>query len=477
MNLKKITARARASVAGAAKRVAALVAGTTRFGRYRIHEYPPTPTAYRVQADDSVPFCLPDELRNNPDRGFRGEIYITLGSRKAYPGNDKSCIEHLKESMARYQKENIRLYQLYVYLHEYYNRPLAGEALQQLTDYLALLQKHGIRALMRFAYEYDPRIRKGPTTRRIVAHAEQLRLWFRENAPLVNRTVYAMQLGMVGLWGEGHSSVHRHNRRTVVEAMLAMVPDTMTVMMRTPSFLSAVPDHHESRSSIHDDFLVGIDHPWGMIPFHHPDYEALIRKCKFSLTDGEMPWGADRTVPHIDPILFLRQCVNYGLRTLSIEHNYREDGHVYHLERWKGVMLNAAQLEDNNFPYFPHALKDELISVFDYLELHLGYLLAATNLRQHEGCIEFDLVNYGMGAPLDFVMEARIDGRNSVLVFAATDLRQFSSIHLSFDCTTELAIRFRHVRDHTLHIRLANDVPCTDGYHILFSRKNCSLSL
>ncbi len=472
MKLLNGPARIWTSAVTAIKKTVAMVTEIPRFRRYHIHEYPFTPTAHEVQADDSVPFRLPDELRNNPDRGFRGEIYITLGSRKAYPAGEETCTEHLEAAMAKYRRENIQLYQLYVYLHEYYDRPLTEEALRQLTDFLLLLQKRGIRVLMRFAYEYDRQIRKGPTTGRIVAHTDQLRRWFRENASLVDKTVYAMQLGMVGLWGEGHSSVHLHDKRTITDAVLAMVPETMVVMMRYPSYLSAVSDRYESRSSIHDDYLVGIEHRWGMIPFHHPDYEALIRKCKFSLTDGEMPWGADKTVPHIDPILFLRQCVNYGLRTLSIEHNYREDGHTYHLEKWKQVMLSASQLEENNFPYLPCALTEERIPVYDYLELHLGYLLAATNLRQYDGRIEFDLVNYGMGAPLYFEMETRIDGKEAVMEFNPTDLRQFSAMHLTFNCTSELAIRFRHIRDHSLHIRLANDVPYKDGYHyFLFSKK------
>ena len=101
-----------------------------------------------------------------------------------------------------------------------------------------------------------------------------------------------------------------------------------------------------------------------------------------------------------------------------------------------------------------------------------GYLLAATNLRQYDGRIEFDLVNYGMGAPLYFEMETRIDGKEAVMEFNPTDLRQFSAMHLTFNCTSELAIRFRHIRDHSLHIRLANDVPYKDGYHyFLFSKK------
>lgn len=73
------------------------------------------------------------------------------------------------------------IYQLYVYLFDFYNREIPRYALDQLTAYLEQLKRYGLRVLMRFAYEYDDSIRKGPKTKQIVEHTKQLKKWFDEN--------------------------------------------------------------------------------------------------------------------------------------------------------------------------------------------------------------------------------------------------------------------------------------------------------
>ncbi len=56
--------------------------------RYKIKEYPETPTEYSVSNYGKIPIFFGEELLRNPDRGFRGELYITLGKYLAYPGNE-----------------------------------------------------------------------------------------------------------------------------------------------------------------------------------------------------------------------------------------------------------------------------------------------------------------------------------------------------------------------------------------------------
>lgn len=435
--------------------------------QYEIKAYPDTPTAFAASADGSVPLYFGEDLLKNPDRGFRGELYLTLGRVRAYPPTEENPYERLERETKLYGGDGALVYQLYVYLCDYYKRPLDETAFSQLQAYLEEIKKRGLRVLLRFAYEYDS-FKKGPTDKQIGKHTVQLAAWMREHKDLVDSTVYAMQFGTIGLWGEGHGSCHKHNIPAVLQMVFDMIPEDMTLMVRTPNLMQGVSEKNEAKVSFHDDFLVGIEHIWGMIPFDHPAYIPMLRKCKFSITDGEMPWGRDTTVPVIDPILLIKQCVGYGLRTLSAEHNYKEEGKLYHLEAWKNVFLTEGELLDNRFPYLPAALTNGRISVFDYLKYHVGYLLAASNLKTADGFAEFDVFNFGFSAPIDFKMEILSGEEALPQDFDMTELRQFSVKHFKVPYTGgSLAVRFTHIRDNTLHIKLANDVPYADGVNVL----------
>ena len=118
--------------------------------------------------------------------------------------------------------------QVYVYLTEYSNTDLPASALSELKAYFEEISRRGVKMLLRFAYEYTSEQKSGPRTRDIVRHCKQLKTFFEENAELIDNTVYAMQLGMIGLWGEGHGNVHYLNKRKVIAAVADMVPDDTT---------------------------------------------------------------------------------------------------------------------------------------------------------------------------------------------------------------------------------------------------------
>ena len=438
-------------------------------GSYNIPDYPLTKTEFLNAIDYNIPIDSNNLIAYNQDRGFRGETYITLGSGVAYPSSTIDAYKSLDEALERYAEEGVKIMQLYVYLIEYYNRPLDEDALSQLTDFFEYLREKEVRVLLRFAYEYTFSMKIGPTTKQIVAHCDTLSKWFSNNRELADDVIYAMQFGMIGLWGEGHGGVRRHNVAKIARALCDMTQESYTIMVRTPKILSKVPSDIKHMFSIHDDFLVGIDHPWGMLPFDHKDFDKLIRRSKFYLTDGEMPWGRDTTVPEIDHILFLRQCVNYGLTTLSIEHNYKEKGNEYHLKKWQSVYITESELIENEFPYAPFMLSNEKISVFDYLQYHLGYLLAASNLDIKNNDISFMINNYGFSAPYDYFVELKTEEGITLYDFEISDLRQFGQHIFTFKTKGDyVAIRFKHKRADNLYIKLANDIPFVNGFNYIY---------
>lgn len=432
--------------------------------RYNIKPYSPAPTEFDKLPDSSVPLYFGEELLKNPDRGFRGELKITLGTMEEYPNTEISAYDALKTHFEKYRNENIQYYQLYVYLTRYYKKKIDEKALNQLTDYMKRLKEHNIRVLMRFAYQTEL-APKAPGTAHMIRNMKILKKWFEDNSELVNDTIYAMQLGMIGLWGEGHGHSKPINKKKIVKHAFEMMPDGMTLTMRHPQYISLAPAEYEKTASLHDDFLIGKEHPWGMIPFNHTDWKPLLNKCKHSFTDGEMPWGRDTTFPVIDHIELLCQCRDYALSTLSIEHNYKEDGNIYHLMKWKEVYISEDELSKNQLPFMPLSLENGKISVFDYLNSHLGFVPCLSNLYINGNNAEFDIYNFGIGTPVNYRILLKTRDKITALCEDMSDMCQFTRTHFSAEIEDGLEIRIERKNAPKLTYRLANNVEYLNGWN------------
>ena len=285
----------RGAVALLALAVLVLPVLLTACNKIKLADYPAIPTSFAYETDGNATVAQAGtdfEMPFNPSRGMRGETYLTLGSGgEAFPSSGDDAMRRLDAQLESFADEGITLMQVYIYLTNYCNDPLPESALEELKTYMTAVRERGVKMLLRFAYEYSESNKKGPRTRDIIGHCEQLKSFFEQNAELFDDTVYAVQLGMIGLWGEGHSSVHSLNERKIIKAVADMVPDDVFVMVRTPKLLTKVPEEEEPRFGVHDDYLVGRDDEWGMMDWSDPEYAKLLRKCKFALTDGEMPWG------------------------------------------------------------------------------------------------------------------------------------------------------------------------------------------
>ena len=434
---------------------------------YKIKEYPAVSSKFDILLDSSIKPYFNSRLLSNPDRGFRGELKITLGTMEEYPNEKLTAYDALNMYYKKYREENVHLYQLYVYLTRYCKTHITDEALTQLTDYFKKLEQLNIRVLLRFAYETEL-TKECPTTRHILENMDILKKWFCDNKELINKTVYAMQLGTIGLWGEGHSSSRRLNKKKIVEKTFDIIPDDMILTMRHPKYISLVPEKYEKRAALHDDFLVGFAHPWGMIPHNHKSWQPLLNKCKHTFNDGEMPWGRDKTVPVIDAVDFVCQCRDYALSTLSIEHNYKEDAGNYHLEQWKNIFMTKDELDKHHLPYISNSLIDEKISVFDYLNCYLGFVPSVGNLKQNSQNTEFDIYNFGLGTAVNYRMIAKCDDKEILLSDDLSKMCQFTRTHFSVPACKSLQIRIERKNQKNLTYCLANQIEYANGWNRIF---------
>lgn len=436
---------------------------------YEIKEYPQMKTDFEFDINDNLNISADrEEFLKNPDRGFRGEVYITLGSCTSY-GGEGDAYEKLSQELESLKDDNVGILQCYVYLSEYHDRELDEKALQQLKEYFTELKSRNIRILIRFAYEYDQALKMGPGTETIENHCKQLKEFFLENIDLYNSVVYGAQLGMIGLWGEGHTNSKRLNFYKVVEAVSDMYPEETVIMMRLPDFYKYIPeDEDDTRYTVHDDFIVGVSHEWGTIPFDHAQYGAMLTKNQYNLCDGEMPWGRDSTVQNIDGKAVLKQIAGYGFTSFSLTHNYK-DGTAY-LNKWKDLYVTEQELFEMGAACNPEYLENGRISVFDYLKYHLGYHLAVSNFEESGGKISFLINNFGLAAPHEFKLYYVISGKEiEDENFDKMSLSRFGQYKVSADAENleSFGIVFRHRRDESLTIKLSNDLPYENGINYI----------
>lgn len=370
--------------------------------------------------------------------------------------------------------EDIKIIQQYVYLIDYYNRDLDATALNQLTTYFQYAKSKGVKFLLRFAYEYDSAVPYGPTTAQIISHIGNLKGWLENNTELFCDVVYSVQLGMIGLWGEGHSSYNKIEKSAaeIMTAMADFIPEPYTIMLRYYTFYAAIPDGLENRFGMNEDWLVGKD--VDMYDFYRINYlekETVTEWCKYTVNDAEMPWGRDETVKTFDAVKIINQLKAHSISTLSIAHNYIEnEGYNpgdYFLHQCKSISLTDEVLKENGLPYRAELLTNGSISAFDYLKYHLGYLLSVDGLTSTGNNKSFKLTNYGFAAPVYYKLQV-LDGNSNVLVESGLEnLVSGATEEFRFNTSGDVYVKIVHKANESFTVKLANDLVYENGTTLL----------
>lgn len=359
------------------------------------------------------------ELLRNPDRGLRMEHYITLGSPLgSYPLDSTDPFEKAQALIHKYKPDSPTLCQLYVYLSNYRRKSLDALAFEQLKKIFELYRENNVRLLLRFAYSTGE-VTDAPY-RTVKKHLSQIDTWFNENRELVSDTLYCMQTGIIGLWGEGHSNKHLKNRhiKKVIRRVCEIAPKGIYVQVRTFDMLKKVCDDDKSKTGIHDDYIIGdMNHKWSFIPQSKKEnFSETVEYAKFTVNDGEMPWGratlddkqGAMPLDSLDGKSVLKQLNAFSLTSFSLEHNYREEnGKLYSMAKWKNEYLSYGEAVSLGITVNPNLFKnskkeDTNLSIYDIIRYHLGYQLALTDYELKDGNLKFSIKNYGFAAPLNF---------------------------------------------------------------------------
>jgi hypothetical protein len=128
------------------------------------------------------------------------------------------------------------------YLAEYKAGPLGQAALTQLQQQFDTVRAAGLKMVLRFAYTTSTDGADAPKDR-VLAHLDQLAPYLRANSDVID----VVQAGFIGAWGEWYytrnfgnegnvSPTDWANRKAVTDKLLAVLPATRMVQLRTPKF-------------------------------------------------------------------------------------------------------------------------------------------------------------------------------------------------------------------------------------------------
>lgn len=439
-------------------------------------------------------------LENNSDRGLRHEVNMDVETGKGLWKNSAiTAIEQLDNAIKLYEKDQPKLAQVYFYLTGYREKDLDQQAFDNMNKYFEKLREYGIKAVLRFAYVWDDGnvLAQEPTTERVVRHLEQLSPWLETHKDQIT----VLQAGLIGAWGEWDSGARsRMNEKKILDNLLENTPKSMQVQVRYMNIKNnniEKNDEHYARVSYHDDFLIGVPHGWNTAGENKDsaEWRQMSEETKNLLVDGEMIWGATNPAyvgeEGISGLLIAQRMAEHHFTSLSITHNYKEDGpeKPYSMVNWQSQYINQRILDNYHLPYQPEWFIDQNgnnvpRTIFEYIKQHLGYRVAVKSgnymKEKDQLSITLTMENYGFSAPigLEGIYIVLLDKNNKEVARqevaaknhfqSMTELTETFQFKLQNESQPEkIAILLKNRVPNSKGNRLSNELSFENGYNIL----------
>lgn len=455
-------------------------------------------------------------MLGNPDRGFRYETYLNvsnLNDPDRHWSSQMDPTSRLKAQMEMYMSETPQLAQIYFYLSGYNNTPTIPEyGMKRMQEYFDYARELKIRLLVRFAYQNGGEGLNEAPDSVMFSHIKQLGPLLEKNKDVI----HVVQMGFLGAWAEWHSYKMEHDRVRLIREVANMTPKGIYLQIRIPEYKNLIPkaDPIFSRLGYHNDSLFGTvtgsqaGLGTGNVDVGKPDWDQVTREAAYIPIDGELFWGkwsinqdgnSDGFL--LDGFKVIEQLSQHRFTSLSINHNYHEDGfeHKYSMQYWQETAITEQWLKNNGIFYAPGWFKDsagQAVSrtVFDFIRDYLGYRLVGTDWKasgklEKKGSVkaELSLNNYGFSAPYNLesgfaILDENNNPVKTVKAGTPTDWHSRNPINYNDgkllthkvtancplpDKAGRYKLAFYLKNPLGVGAQLANDIPFENGYNIL----------
>jgi len=210
-----------------------------------------------------VTFTESTEDFSNPERGFYRYVNLTSETDLSWVADDGTTLVYS-----------------YVRLDDYRDAPIAQSLLDDMNTGLAAVRDAGLKAIVRFAYNFGPYPDSEPdaSKARILEHIGQVEPHLRANADVIA----VMQAGFIGAWAEWHTSTNGlldepQDRKDIHEALLDAIPTSRMSQVRYPPYVEemyggpltaaeAFSETYAARTGHHNDCFLSSDTDVGTYP-------------------------------------------------------------------------------------------------------------------------------------------------------------------------------------------------------------------
>ncbi len=332
------------------------------------------------------------EKIDNPDQGFYRPVYVRLTedgvSFNKNIINASTQLYHLRADISAFSGA----------VNGTGDKPLSDAALQGLDGLLSYLKQNEKSAVVRFAYDagYNGAKDKEPAQDTIESHISQV-------CPVLNNyetTVTAIEAGLIGPWGEMHSSAIA-NAEHITPVIRTFLENTVSlpVLVRTPKMiydylgikLADIGGYEISatdaayRLGLYNDGYLGSGNDLGTYTDREREIEFLSKQTEHLPYGGEavVPGSSLHDIENCPPEMF-----KMNLSYLNVEWNNQV------IDKWKNSVYTSEC--GNEEIYYGK-------SAFDYIQNRMGYRFVLTNSvfkyadKLDKLNIELTLKNAGFG--------------------------------------------------------------------------------
>ena len=297
---------------------------------------------------------------NNPDQGFYRPIIVTLTPNSFKHGNNNpEQVYHLRCDISQFSGAV-----------NGEDKKLTQTALDGLDNFLSEIKKENKNVVIRFCYDEGMRgnTDKEPSLSTIKTHIEQL-------SSILNKykdTVTAIEAGMLGPWGEMHTSkIATEENKALVFKYWLQNTEKIPILARTPKAIFQYfgksldeMEKYEIKSNdegyylgLFNDCYMSSDIDVGTYTFNRK------RETEWLATQNEhLPFGGETC--QVSDMSNLEICLPemflLGLSYINIEYNTNV------IDKWKNLEYN----DDLGSEILYYGMNG-----FDYIKRHLGYRL------------------------------------------------------------------------------------------------------
>lgn len=303
---------------------------------------------------------------SNPDQGFYHPLLVTVtktGATYSASAISTTRLCHLRFDLSAYSAAAGGS-----------SEPLTQAALDGIANVFETMRKRDKNAVVRFCYDknYGGNANQEPPLATMQKHAQQF-------CPIVEKysaVVTALELGMVGPWGEMHTSTAAQNNATVNALIKTFLENTSTVpvTLRTPSriynYLGITVNDigtyqmPESvyRLGLYNDGYLGSDNDLGT--FTNRQKEVAF----FSKQNEHLPYGGEVTVPE-STLHNITTCLPemYQMHLSYLNEEWNDTV----VNGWKTATVNAGCAKADALYYGQTA--------YTYIQNHMGYRFVLKN--------------------------------------------------------------------------------------------------